>query len=88
MAKKSSNKVTSKPVATKASETLSSKSTCKDSKSASASALSQTNAPKKETQPKAASAASRTLSDGRTSDKSKSAAGSTLSQTPPTNKKK
>jgi hypothetical protein len=87
MAKKPDNKVTSKPVASKASETLSSKSTGQGSKSAAASALSQTNAPDKQTQPKAASAASKTLSDGRTSDKAKSAAASALSQTPRTNKK-
>jgi hypothetical protein len=81
MAKKAS-KVTSKPVATKASQTLSSGSTGNTSKSAAGSALSQTGAPKRETSPKAATAASKTLTDGRTSAASKSAAGSALSQTP------
>jgi hypothetical protein len=81
MAKKNS-KVTSQPVAKKASQTLSSGSTGNTSKSAAGSALSQTDAPKKQTSPSAATAASKTLTDGRTSAASKSAAASALSQTP------
>lgn len=87
MTKKNSG-VTSQPVAKKASQTLSSGSTGKQSKSAAGSALSQTGAPKKETSPKAATAASKTLTDGRTSKASKSAAGSALAQTPSKNKGK
>ena len=75
-------KVTSKPAATSASKTISSKSTGKASKTAGGSALSQHKAPAKQTSKKAASAASKTLRDGRTSKSSKSAAGSALSQTP------
>ena len=81
MAKKNS-KVTSEQVATNASQTLSSESTGKASKSAAGSALSQTAAPKKQTSAAAATAASKTLTDGRTSQVSKSAAGSALAQTP------
>jgi hypothetical protein len=81
MAKKNS-KVTSQLVAKKASQTLSSGSTGNTSKSAAGSALSQTDAPKKQTSPNAATAASKTLTDGRTSAASKSAAASALSQTP------
>jgi len=81
MAKKNT-KVTSKPVAKKASKTLTSGSTGKKSKSAAGSALSQTKTPAKQTSKKAATAASKTLSDGCTSKASKSAAASALSQTP------
>lgn len=72
-------RVTSKPVGTKASRTLSSGSTGKASKTAGASALAQ-RSPPKHTSQKAASASSQVLRDGRTSAQSKSAAGSTLSQ--------
>ena len=75
-------RVTSKPAASKASKTLTTKSTGKASKTAGGSALSQRKAPAKQTGKQAASAASKTLRDGRTSAASKSAAGSTLSQTP------
>lgn len=75
-------KVTSKPVASKASSNLKSSSTGKVSKTASGSALSQTATPKKQTSARAASAASKVMRDGRTSAKSKSAAASTLAQTP------
>jgi hypothetical protein len=74
------NKQTSQPAASKASKTLLSNSTGKNSKTAAGSALSQKDAPKKQTSPKAATAASKTLSDGRTSKAAKSAAGSALSQ--------
>lgn len=73
-------KQTSKPAASKASQTLLSKSTGSNSKTAAGSALSQKNAPKKQTSPKAASAASEALRDGRTSKATKSAAGSALTQ--------
>lgn len=75
-------KVTGGRAASKASQTLRSRSTGSSSKSAAGSALSQRRAPKKQTSPKAASAASKTLRDGRTSKASKSAAGSALSQKP------
>jgi hypothetical protein len=71
---------TSKKAATKASSTLRSKDTAATSKSAAGSALSQREAPKKDTTAKAASKASKTLRDGRTAAASKSAAGSALSQ--------
>lgn len=73
-------KVTSRGVARKASQTLRSKSTGAKSKTAAASALSQTKTPSKVTSKRAASAASSVLRDGRTSKASKSAAGSALSQ--------
>lgn len=73
-------KVTSKRVARKASQTLKNKSTGKKSKTAAASALSQTKTPKKVTSKKAASAASAVMRDGRTSKASKSAAASALAQ--------
>jgi len=73
-------KVTGPKAASSASKTLSSGSTGVKSKTAAASALSQTKAPAKQTSASAASAASKTLSDGRSSKASKSAAGSTLSQ--------
>lgn len=73
-------KVTSKPVATKASKTLKSESTGKASKKAAGSALSQTKSPRKQTSEAAASAASKVLRDKRTSASAKSAAGSALSQ--------
>ena len=73
-------KVTGPKAASSASKTLSSGSTGVKSKTAAASALSQTKAPAKHTSASAASAASKTLSDGRSSKASKSAAGSTLSQ--------
>jgi hypothetical protein len=78
----SKSKVTSKPVASKASKVMQSSSTGAKSKSVAASALSQTGAPKKQTSSKVASAASQVLRDGRTSQASKSAAASALSQTP------
>lgn len=74
------SKVTSRGVARKASQTLRSKSTGTKSKTAAASALSQTKTPSKVTSKRAASAASAVLRDGRTSKTSKSAAGSTLAQ--------
>lgn len=79
-------KQTSKPAASKASKTLTNKSTGSKSKTAAGSALAQKNAPKKQTSSKAASAASKTLRDGRTSKASKSAAGSALSQAKKKNK--
>jgi len=75
-------KVTGKSAATKASKTISTKSTGKSSKTAGGSALSQRKAPAKQTGKQAASASSKTLQDARTSKASKSAAGSALSQTP------
>lgn len=72
-------KVTSHPVAAKASSVLRSSSTGKASKAAAGSALSQAD-PSKATSSKAATAASKTLRDGRTSAASKSTAGSALSQ--------
>jgi hypothetical protein len=72
-------KVTSHPVAAKASAVLSSSSTGKASKAAAGSALSQVD-PKKVTSAKAATAASKALRDGRTSAATKSAAGSALAQ--------
>lgn len=78
--------ITGKKAAKSASSTLRSNSTGSKSKTAGASALSQTKAPKRVSSAKAASAASKVLSDGRTSKASKSAAASTLTQRP--NKKK
>ena len=75
-----SPKVTGKAAARSASKTLTSKATAPKSKTAAASALSQTAAPKKTTSSKAATAASKVLTDGRTSKASKSAAASALSQ--------
>ena len=71
---------TGKKAASKASKTLTSRSTAKTSKSAAGSALSQRKAPARDTSKPAAKAASKTLRDGRTSAASKSAAGSALSQ--------
>lgn len=75
-------KVTGKQAASFASKTLTSVATAQKSKTAAASALSQTKAPQKVTSPKAATAASKVLSDGRTGKGAKSAAGSALAQTP------
>lgn len=75
-------KVTGKKAASNASKTLKNKSTGRNTKASSGSALSQRNAPKKQTSTKAAKAASKTLRDGRTSKASKSGAGSTLVQKP------
>jgi predicted XRE-type DNA-binding protein len=80
-------KKTGKSAASKASKTLTSKSTGKASKSAAGSALSQRKSSKVTSQ-KAASAASKTLRDGRTSKASKSGAGSALSQKHGAKKKK
>ncbi len=71
---------TGKNAASKASGTLMDESTGDKSKSAAGSALSQTNAPEKETSEQAASNASSVLRDGRTSSSSKSAAASALTQ--------
>lgn len=73
-------KVTGKVAASAASATLKSGSTGRKTKTASGSALSQTNDPKKFSSSAAASAASGVLNDGRTSKRSKMAAGSTLAQ--------
>lgn len=73
-------KVTSPKVASKASNTLTGKATGATSKTAAASALSQTRAPKKQTSARAATAASKTLRDGRTGKASKLAAASALAQ--------
>lgn len=80
-------KITGKKTASKASSNLKNPETGKDTKSASASALSQTKSPKKHTSQKAARAASKVLRDGRTASDSKSAAGSTLAQKSPKKKK-
>ncbi|MCX6178602.1 MAG: hypothetical protein NT163_04405 [Chlorobiales bacterium] len=77
---KMNRKVTGPKAASNASKTLTSGSTAAKSKTAAASALSQTKAPKKDTSASAASAASKTLRDGRCNKASKSAAGSALSQ--------
>ncbi|MFZ6654031.1 hypothetical protein [Undibacterium sp. TJN19] len=74
-------KTTGSKAASSASQTLQSKSTGHNSKTAAASALSQTGAPGKQTSAAAASAASKVLTDGRTSAQSKSAAASALAQT-------
>lgn len=71
---------TGRDAASKASKTLRDESTGDQSKSAAASALSQTDAPGKETSERTASDASDVLRDGRTSSSSKSAAASTLTQ--------
>lgn len=73
------DKKTGKSAASKASKTLTSKSTSKTSKPAAGSALAQSKT-SKTTSKTAASSASKTLKDGRTSKASKSAAGSALSQ--------
>ena len=75
-------KVTSRKAAKAASNTLSSKSTGKKSKTSAGSALSQTKAPDKETSKSAAKSASKVLQDKRTGKSSKTAAGSALSQKP------
>lgn len=79
-------KITRPQVAKSASKVLRDKNTGSKSKSAAASALSQTKAPKKTTSAAVASKASAVLRDGRTSKSSKSAAGSALAQK--TSKKK
>lgn len=73
-------KVTRPATASKASNVLTSENTGAKSKSAAASALSQTNAPNKTTSHSVASKASSVLRDGRTSAESKSAAASALAQ--------
>lgn len=75
-------KVTSPKVASSASKVLTISATAPKSKTAAASALSQTKAPAKVTSPKAATAASKVLSDARTGKGSKAAAGSALAQRP------
>ena len=74
-------KGTGKKAAKAASNTLKNPSTGKASKTAAASALTQSKAPLETTTPKAAQAASKVLRDGRTNKDSKTAAGSALSQT-------
>jgi hypothetical protein len=74
-------KVTGSTAAKNASGVLSSNNTGVKSKSAAASALSQTKAPNKTTSSTVASKASAVLRDGRTSAQSKTAAGSALAQT-------
>ena len=71
---------TGRDAATNASRTLRDESTSDKSKSAAGSALSQRDAPGKETSEQAASNASDVLRDGRTSSSSKSASGSALTQ--------
>jgi hypothetical protein len=73
-------KQTGPKAAAAASKTLKSRDTGKASKSAAASALTQTGTTKEGTSKSAASAASKVLRDGRTASNSKSAAGSALSQ--------
>ena len=73
------SKETGKTAATKASKTLTKRSTSSKSKTAAGSALSQTGT-SRVTSKRAATKASSTLRDGRTSKMSKSAAGSALSQ--------
>jgi len=73
-------KVTGGKAASSASHTLQSRSTGTRSKTAAASALSQTGAPGKSTSAAAAKAASSVMRDGRTSAASKSAAASALAQ--------
>lgn len=82
------SRVTGRRAATAASKTLRSKSTGTKSKTSGGSALSQRNAPKKQTSTRAGSAASKVLRDGRTNKSSKSAAGSALSQRPVKSSKK
>lgn len=81
-------KVTGSKAATNASKTMTSGSTAPKSKTAAASALSQTKAPAKVTSGTAAKAASSVLRDGRTSPTSKTAAGSALAQRPTSGKTK
>ena len=78
----SKKKVTGKRAASRASKTLTNKSTGRQSKTAAGSALSQRKAPKKQTSSRAATAASKVLRDKRTSKITKSAAGSALAQKP------
>lgn len=80
------SKVTGPAAATSASKVLNNTSTGAKSKSAAASALSQTKAPNKTTSPSAANKASSVMRDGRTSAESKSAAASALAQTAPKKK--
>lgn len=81
-------KVTSPKAASSASKVITSPATAPKSKTAGASALSQTKAPAKVTSAKAATAASKVLSDGRTGKESKVAGGSALAQKPSVKKKK
>lgn len=76
----SSEKSTSKDMASKASEALRSQDTGKGTKTVAGSVLSQANAPEKHTSEEAATAASKVMQDGRTSADSKSVAASALSQ--------
>lgn len=71
-------KQTGKIAATNASKTLTNQSTGKNSKSGAGSALSQRNAPEKNTSVPAAKKAAKVLDDGRTSKTSKSASASAL----------
>lgn len=80
-------KVTGRKAASAASKTLQNRSTGKASKTAAASALTQSKAPNEATSPQASKAASKVLRDGRTNKDSKSAAGSALAQAK-SNKKK
>lgn len=73
-------KMTGTKAAKAASKVLNSPSTGVASKTAAASALTQSRTHRESTSAKAASAASQVLRDGRTSAASKTAAGSALSQ--------
>lgn len=75
------NEKTSRPVATKASNTLRDSSASKAAKSLAGSALSQAGT-NKSTSPKVATTAARALDDGRTSRTTKTLAGSVLTQKP------
>ena len=73
-------KITSKSIATLASETLRSNNSSKSAKAMAASVLSQANMPEKMTSPAIANQAVKILHDGRTNKDTKSLAASALSQ--------
>lgn len=75
------NEKTSRPVATKASNTLRDPSASKSAKSLAGSALSQAGT-NKSTSPRVATTAARALDDGRTNRTTKTLAGSVLTQKP------
>jgi len=74
------SKLSSRKVATLASEALRSNKSSNAVKSVAASIVSQANSPDKMTSPEIAKTAARILHDGRTSERSKIIAGSALSQ--------
>lgn len=78
----SKKEVTSKGAASKAAKTLSDPKSNKAAKSAAGSALSQRNAPNKQTSSAAGKSASKTLSSPTAKKAAKSAAGSALAQRP------